>query len=61
VGKKIASVESEGQVEIIGVERGGTGFIPKPDSTFQDGDVAHFVVQKDAIEMFDTLMEPVAE
>jgi trk system potassium uptake protein TrkA len=61
VGKKIAGVESEGQVEVIGVERGGTGFIPKPDSTFQDGDVAHFVVQKDAVEMFDTLMEPVAE
>jgi trk system potassium uptake protein len=61
VGRKIAGVESEGQVEVIGVERGGTGFIPKPDSTFQDGDVAHFVVQKDAVEMFDTLMEPVAE
>jgi trk system potassium uptake protein len=61
VGKKVAGVESEGQVEVIGVERGGTGFIPKPDSTFQDGDVAHFVVQKDAVETFDTLMEPVAE
>ena len=61
VGKKIAGVESEGQVEVIGVERGGTGFIPKPDSTFQNGDVAHFVVQKDAVDKFDTLMEPVAE
>ena len=61
VGKKIAGVESEGQVEVIGVEQGGTGFIPKPDSTFQNGDVAHFVVQKDAVDMFDTLMEPVAE
>jgi len=61
VGKKVSGVESEGQVEIIGVERGGTGFIPMPDSTFQDGDVAHFVVQKDAVDKFDDLMEPLAE
>jgi trk system potassium uptake protein TrkA len=61
VGKKVSTVESEGEVEVIGVDRGGSGFIPKPDSTFQDGDVAHFLVHKDAVETFDTLMEPVAE
>jgi trk/ktr system potassium uptake protein len=61
VGKRVSTVESEGKVEVIGVDRGGSGFIPKPDSTFQDGDVAHFIVQKDAVETFDTLMEPVAE
>lgn len=61
VGKKVSSVESEGEVEVVGVDRGGSGFIPKPDSTFQEGDVAHFIVQKDATEKFDVLMEPVAE
>jgi trk system potassium uptake protein TrkA len=61
VGKKIAGVEEEGKVEVMGVDRGGTGFIPKSDSTFQEGDVAHFIVHKDAMETFDTLMEPVAE
>jgi trk system potassium uptake protein len=61
VGKKISSVEADGEVEVIGVDRGGSGFIPKADSTFQDGDVAHFIVQKDAVETFDTLIEPVAE
>ena len=61
VGKKISSVESDGEVEVIGVERGGTGFIPKGDSTFQEGDVAHFVVHKDATDKFDLLLEPVAE
>jgi trk system potassium uptake protein len=61
VGKKVSSVESQGEVEVIGVDRGGSGFIPKPDSTFQEGDVAHFIVQKDATEKFDVLMEPVAE
>jgi trk system potassium uptake protein len=61
VGKKISSVTSDGEVEVIGVERGGTGFIPKEDSTFKEGDVAHFVVHKDATEKFDLLLEPAAE
>jgi trk system potassium uptake protein TrkA len=61
VGKRIASVESEGEVEVVGVDRGGTGFIPTPDSTFKEGDVAHFIVQKDATEKLDVLLEPAAE
>jgi trk system potassium uptake protein len=61
VGKKISSVTSDGQVEVIGVDRGGDGFIPKDDSTFQDGDLVHFIVHKDHMETFDSLLEPVAE
>lgn len=61
VGKKVESVEAEGEVELIGVDRGGSGFIPVHGSTFKEGDVAHFVVQRDAQEKFDILMEPVAE
>lgn len=61
VGKKVESVESEGEVELIGVDRGGSGFIPVPGSTFKEGDVAHFVVHKDATEKFDLLLEPAAE
>jgi trk system potassium uptake protein TrkA len=61
VGKKISSVTSDGEVEVIGVDRGGTGFIPKDDSTFQEGDVVHFIVHKDHTATFDTLLEPVAE
>jgi trk system potassium uptake protein TrkA len=61
VGKKISSVTSDGEVEVIGVDRGGAGFIPKDDSTFQEGDIAHFIVHKDAMEKFDALLEPMAE
>jgi Trk K+ transport system NAD-binding subunit len=46
---------------VIGVDRGGDGFIPKDDSTFQDGDVVHFIVHKDHTATFDSLLEPVAE
>lgn len=61
VGKKVDSVFEDGQVEVIGVDRGGGGFIPTAGSTFQEGDIAHFIVHKDATDTFDTLMEPVAE
>jgi trk system potassium uptake protein TrkA len=61
VGKKVETVEAEGEVELIGVDRGGSGFIPVPGSTFKEGDVAHVVVHRDAQEKFDHLMEPVAE
>ena len=61
VGKKVSSVHAEGRVEAIGVDRGGSGFIPTPDSTFQQGDVVHFVVHKDATDEFDSLMLPEAE
>src|SRR5207302_7856909 len=49
VGKPVSSVEMQGAIEVIGVDRGGSGFIPSPSSTFQDGDVAHFVVARDAL------------
>jgi trk system potassium uptake protein TrkA len=61
VGKRVESVESQGEVELIGVDRGGSGFIPVPGSTFKEGDVAHVVVHRDAQEKFDQLMEPIAE
>src|SRR2546430_2105934 len=34
IGKPITSVESEGAVEVVGVDRGGSGFIPTRASTF---------------------------
>ncbi|MGH2739228.1 MAG: potassium channel family protein [Actinomycetota bacterium] len=61
VGKKISDVVVDGKIEVIAVDRGGTGFIPKEKSTFQKGDVAHYVVHKDAIEEHDRLIEAPAE
>jgi trk system potassium uptake protein TrkA len=61
-GQPIASVESKGDVEVVGVDRGGTGFIPVPGSTFQQGDIAHFVVTVDGgVSKLDMLLTPVAE
>lgn len=61
VGQKVQTVEAEGEVEVIAVDRGGSGFIPQTGSTFQEGDIAHFLVAREAQEKFDVLMEPLAE
>lgn len=61
VGKPVDSVEEPGAVRVCGVDRGGTGFIPKPGATFQAGDVAHFFVSFEAMARLDRLLEPVAE
>jgi trk system potassium uptake protein TrkA len=60
-GKPIASVEEPGQIRVVGVDRGGTGFIPVVGSTFQEGDVAHFVVTIGAVDRLDVLLQPAAE
>ncbi len=61
VGKAVSSVEAEGAIRVAGVDRGGMGFIPDQISTFQEGDVAHFVVTQQAIDQLDVLLQPVAE
>jgi trk/ktr system potassium uptake protein len=61
VGKPVSSIGEEGQILIAGIDRGGSGFIPKSDSTFQDGDVMDIVVTKDAMDKLDQQLEPVAE
>ena len=61
VGKPVSSIGAEGQILIVGVDRGGSGFIPKPDSTFQEGDVMDVVVAKDAMEQLDVQLQPLAE
>lgn len=60
-GKPVSSVEEAGAIEVVGVDRGGSGFIPVDGSTFQDGDVAHFVIARDAMPRLDTMLAPVAE
>src|SRR5436190_14869499 len=60
-GRPISSVQAPGSIMVAGVERGGTGFIPVEGSTFQEGDIVHFVLSKDSFDKLDTLLEPVSE
>src|SRR5256886_16039356 len=60
-GQSIDSIRAPGKIEVVGVERGGAGFIPVPGSTFQDGDIAHFVLTRDAMDQLDALLQPASE
>ncbi len=61
VGKPVRSMDLDGKVMVVGVDRGGHGFIPVATSTFQEGDYAAMIVQKDALELLDELLTPIAE
>jgi len=57
VGKLVSSIEDSGAVRVVGVERGGTGFIPVADSTFQEHDAAQIILHRDAVDTLDELMK----
>jgi trk system potassium uptake protein TrkA len=61
IGKPVSRLSVEGRILVAGVDRGGSGFIPVPASTFQGGDVAHLIVHKDALELLDELLAPIGE
>lgn len=61
VGQPVSTLGEEGRVMVAGVERGGKGFIPVPDSTFQAGDVAQVILHRDAMEGLDALLTFVEE
>jgi trk/ktr system potassium uptake protein len=58
VGEPASRLKVDGKLQVIGVDRGGHGFIPTDSSTFQDGDVVQLIVHRDALEALDGLLEP---
>lgn len=56
VGRPVNELAEDGRVQVVGVERGGTGFIPIADSTFQEGDAAQLILHRDAMESLDALL-----
>jgi Trk K+ transport system NAD-binding subunit len=61
VGKPVSSVNVEGKILVAGVDRGGKGFIPVASSTFQEGDYAAIVVQKDALDLLEEVLRPAGD
>ncbi len=61
VGQPVSALTADRKVTVAGVDRGGRGFIPDASSTFQEGDIAHVIVHRDALDTLDQLLAPVAE
>jgi trk system potassium uptake protein TrkA len=53
VGKLVNSLNIEGKLLVVGVSRGGGGFIPTPDSTLQKGDYLAVIMAKDGMDLLD--------
>jgi trk system potassium uptake protein TrkA len=61
IGKPVSSLNLEGKILVAGVDRGGRGFIPVASSTYQAGDIAAVIVQKDALETLDEMLTTPAD
>ncbi len=61
IGALVSSVQMPGTILVAGIERGGTGFVPGESSTFQQGDMAHFVLTRESMDKLDGLLKPVKE
>lgn len=61
VGKPVRALNVEGKILVAGVDRGGHGFIPVASSSFQEGDVVHLILHKDAVDLLDEMLAPTAE
>ena len=61
IGKPANTLNVEGKILVAGVSRGGTGFLPTPDSTLQAGDYLVVMMVKDGLEMLDQQLEPASE
>jgi trk system potassium uptake protein TrkA len=62
VGKTASAVNVDGKLLVAGVSRGGGGFIPTEESTFQEGDYLAVIIAKDGIDLLDEIMaEPAGE
>ena len=49
-GQPVSTLTDTGKALVIAVDRMGSASIPGQDMTFQEGDVAHVIVQRDGIE-----------
>jgi trk system potassium uptake protein TrkA len=61
IGKSVSRLNEEGKVLVAGVDRMGSGFIPVPSSTFQQGDIVQLILQKDGLDILDELLAPASE
>ena len=57
-GRRVSSLTEPGKALVVAIDRMGNASIPAPDATFQEGDLAHIIVARDAI---DALRERLAE
>jgi trk system potassium uptake protein TrkA len=61
VGKPANSINVDGKILVAGVSRGGSGFLPTPDSTLQQGDYLIVMMVKDGLDALDQQLDEPGE
>ncbi len=61
IGQSVSQLNEAGKVLVAGVDRMGSGFIPVPSSTFQQGDIVQLILQKDGLDILDQMLAPASE
>lgn len=56
-GHTVTSLSEPGKALVVAIDRMGTATIPGPAATFQEGDVAHIIVARNAIDALRARME----
>jgi trk system potassium uptake protein TrkA len=49
-GQPVSSLTQPGKATVVAVDRMGSATIPTQDTTFQEGDVAHVIVRREALD-----------
>ena len=53
MGKPATGLNVPGKIMVVGVSRGGGGFLPTDDSMLQDGDYLAVMMAKDGLDTLD--------
>ena len=61
VGKRPLALNVEGKLMVVGISRGGGGFIPTPSSTLQEGDYMAVIMTKDGEPLLDRMLQPAGD
>jgi trk system potassium uptake protein TrkA len=60
-GQPVSSLTEPGKATVVAIDRMGSATIPMQDTTFQQGDVAHVIVRREALNTLRSRLAEVPE
>jgi trk system potassium uptake protein TrkA len=60
-GQHASSLTDASKALVVAIDRMGSASIPSPDTTFQEGDVAHIIVRREALDALRARLKEVPE
>jgi len=60
-GQPVSSLGDAGKALVVAIDRMGSASIPPADMTFQEGDIAHVIVRRDALDSLRSRLSEIPE